>query len=104
MLDVPDPDDPTTWVFQLMTSWPSDGVEPRSITLKDVQSKMEVFAHPFSTANSWIPEDTSLKVDVNNISSWIPIPFDNHRGRVTLIGDAAHPMVMNIFNFLFLQN
>jgi len=37
-----------------------------------------------------MPDDTRVTYD--RIGYWIPIPWDNHSGRSTLCGDAAHPM------------
>ena len=95
VLDVVDPDDPTTWTFQLMTSWPSDKSNSTAITLDDIRSKMALFAHPFSSANEWVTEESGFRIGVNNLSSWLPVPFDNRRGRITLAGDAAHPMTFH---------
>lgn len=95
VLDVEDPDDPTTWTFQLMTSWKSDGNKPLTTALKEVQKRMATFSHPFSSATAWIPEDGETQVNVNNISTWQPIPFNNQNGRITLAGDAAHPMTFH---------
>jgi 2-polyprenyl-6-methoxyphenol hydroxylase-like FAD-dependent oxidoreductase len=46
---------------------------------------------PWKSAIEWISDDTIL--DTQRISFWHPITRDNWDGRVTLVGDAAHPMV-----------
>ncbi|KFY33453.1 hypothetical protein V494_07606 [Pseudogymnoascus sp. VKM F-4513 (FW-928)] len=85
--DVPDPNDPATWSFQLMTSsHRGENVK----TLADLKKKAENFAEPFRSANLWVPDDTPINESM--ISYWIPIPWDDHNGRITLAGDAAHPM------------
>jgi 2-polyprenyl-6-methoxyphenol hydroxylase-like FAD-dependent oxidoreductase len=38
----------------------------------------------------WMPDDTKIAYD--KMAYWVPIPWDNHDGRVALAGDAAHPM------------
>ena len=87
--EVPDPNDPATWVFQLQTTWQKkEGEEVAS--LANLKAKAETFGEPFHSANLWIPEGTV--VYENNLSYWIPVPWDTRRGRILLAGDAAHPM------------
>jgi 2-polyprenyl-6-methoxyphenol hydroxylase-like FAD-dependent oxidoreductase len=87
--DVPDHNDPATWVFQLQTTWKKkEGEEVAS--LANLKAKAETFGEPFRSANLWIPEGT--KVHENNLSYWIPVPWDTREGRVLLAGDAGHPM------------
>lgn len=45
---------------------------------------------PFKSAIQWIPDDYPMTYD--QINYWDCIPWDTHGGRVTLAGDAAHPM------------
>ena len=45
---------------------------------------------PFRSAVMWMPDDT--KITYEKMAYWVPIPWGNHGGRVTLAGDAAHPM------------
>ncbi|KAH8587040.1 monooxygenase [Bisporella sp. PMI_857] len=70
--DVPDPEDPANWRFQVVTSWL--GREDDSL----------------DTAGRLAQDDTKITYD--KMAYWVPIPWDNHDGRVTLAGDAAHPM------------
>ncbi|KFX91652.1 hypothetical protein O988_07645 [Pseudogymnoascus sp. VKM F-3808] len=86
--DVPDPDDPATWSFQLQVT--SHKGEDNVLSLENHKKKAETFAEPFRSANLWIPEGTPIIE--NKISYWIPIPWDDRNGRITLAGDAAHPM------------
>ncbi|KAI9879536.1 MAG: hypothetical protein M1830_006115 [Pleopsidium flavum] len=93
--DVLDPDKPETWRFQVVVSWFGD----RDPTLTDsdrlqlLKSKAATLADPFKSANLWIPEGTPVTFD--DVSYWVTIPWDNHNGRVTLAGDAAHPLPPN---------
>jgi 2-polyprenyl-6-methoxyphenol hydroxylase-like FAD-dependent oxidoreductase len=47
-------------------------------------------AEPFRSAVLWMPDDT--KVSFDRMVYWVTVPWDSRQGRVTLVGDAAHPM------------
>ena len=87
--DVPDPNDPATWSFQLQTTWKKQQGEDVT-SLANLKSKAQNFGEPFRSANLWVPDDTKLYE--NNLSYWIPRPWDNRGGRILIAGDAAHPM------------
>ncbi len=93
--DVPDPKNPATWSFQLQTTWHKGSDDVTS--LPSLKAKAVNFAEPFRSANLWIPEGTRLYE--NKLSYWIPIPWDDHNGRITLAGDAAHPMTFRKLPF-----
>lgn len=59
-------------------------------SLANLKAKAETFGEPFKSAFLWIPDGNKLYE--NNLSYWIPEHWDNKGGRITLIGDAAHPM------------
>ncbi|KAL9095651.1 MAG: hypothetical protein Q9165_002083 [Trypethelium subeluteriae] len=87
--DVGDPADPSTWTFQLQTTWKKrEGEEATS--LASHKKRAETFGEPFRSANLWIPEGTQIYD--NRMSYWVPIPWDNRGGRIIIAGDAAHPM------------
>jgi len=92
--EVPDPEKPETWIFQLQTTW-RKSAEP-DLADEDVSSleehwkRAEGMGEPFKSANLWIPKGT--KISVNNMAYWEPIKWDSRGGRVILAGDAAHPM------------
>jgi hypothetical protein len=65
-----------------------EGEDPSSLKL--LKDRAQTFCEPFKSANLWVPDDTVLAV--NRLSYWVPIPWDNRNGRITLAGDAAHPM------------
>ncbi|GKT65433.1 hypothetical protein ColTof4_03801 [Colletotrichum tofieldiae] len=46
---------------------------------------------PFRSALEWTPGDSSCYID--EMKYWLPSLWDTHDGRVTLAGDAAHPML-----------
>lgn len=90
--NVPDSNDPTSWEFYLVMSVfgeSSEGHDDATL-LAHWKSYGEKLADPFRTAVMEIPETTPLFND--RLYYWTPIPWDNHDGRITLAGDAAHPM------------
>lgn len=99
VLEVPDENDPTTWTFQLMTSWAlasatTDASQQQShTTLGELKEKATVFAEPFRSANAWVPDGTP--VHVNRLNYWVPQQRSSRAGRVTLAGDAGHPMTFH---------
>ena len=90
--DVPDENDPANWRFQLVTSWL--GRQNTSLDaagrLAEVKQKASDMCEPFRSAVMWIPNDTKSLIMQSHIG--VPAPWDNHDGRATLAGDAAHPM------------
>ncbi|KAK5090649.1 hypothetical protein LTR05_000824 [Lithohypha guttulata] len=92
--DVPDPDKPETWVFQLQCTWKKtlepDLSEDEVSSLEKHKKRAETFGEPFKSANLWIPEGT--KLSVNKLGYWVPEKWNTRNGRVIIAGDAAHPM------------
>ena len=58
--------------------------------LKWLREKLSSYNAPFTKAINWVSDDT--KVGFNELAYWETMEFDNRNGRVTLAGDAAHPM------------
>jgi 2-polyprenyl-6-methoxyphenol hydroxylase-like FAD-dependent oxidoreductase len=90
--DVPDLNDPTTWEFYIAHSTlgtPLPSRDPVEV-LQVLKEKGKAFGEPFRSVILNIPEDT--KMYNQKLSYWIPTQWDNHDGRVTMAGDAAHPM------------
>lgn len=95
--DNPSPSDPSKITFMLMTTWKKvshpnapDVEDPRSLSLDAQKERAKTFGDPFKSAFEWIPDDHQMWF--NNISIWEPFDFDTRSGRVTVAGDAAHPM------------
>lgn len=95
--DVPDPDKPETWVFQLQTTWKKstepDLAEEDVASLEKHWERAKTFGEPFKSANLWLPEGT--KLNVNKMAYWIPIDWDTRGGRIMIAGDAGHPMTFH---------
>ena len=98
--DIPDPEKPETWKFFFYISWMSS-IEEQEATadwdnarrLRQVKSIAERFTDPWKTAFASLPDDH--QVWHMNFRDWDPAQaerWDNHQGRVTLAGDAAHTM------------
>ncbi|CAN9465768.1 unnamed protein product [Alternaria alternata] len=95
--DVPDPSDPATWTFQVLQSWLDSGV-PADVDLSTLEGRMSLFkrrteeyAEPWRSAGRAVDPATVLPLDKGTF--WEKAAkWDNKGGRMTLCGDAAHPM------------
>ncbi|KAF4872472.1 FAD-dependent monooxygenase cctM [Colletotrichum siamense] len=91
--DVPDPEDPETWEFQVALSlWSNeDPPETNEDRMKYFKKLAEPYCEPYRSAALWVPDDTYIPRD--KYAEWKSIaPWKNFGGRVTVAGDAAHPM------------
>ncbi|EXJ74668.1 uncharacterized protein A1O5_01361 [Cladophialophora psammophila CBS 110553] len=86
------PDHPETWTFHMAMAWlgENDNTMTYSERLALIKSNAKDFGEPARSAFMWLPDDT--EVHKADISYWISQPWNNHQGRMTLAGDAAHPM------------
>jgi 2-polyprenyl-6-methoxyphenol hydroxylase-like FAD-dependent oxidoreductase len=101
MQDIADPDVPESWTFFFYISWPSS-VEEQTATAhwtnaqRFAQQKEFAKNHcdPWKSALEWASDETS--VWYLGFSDWDPrkegCRWDNAGGRVTMVGDAVHPM------------
>jgi len=104
----PDVNDPENWIMNHYISWPCSHSEQEKskdwsneMRLKQVKGFAEQFADPFRSAFVWLKDDHP--VWYAPLTQWDPsLPehrWDNHGGRVTLAGDAAHPMTFRMPHF-----
>jgi 2-polyprenyl-6-methoxyphenol hydroxylase-like FAD-dependent oxidoreductase len=101
MQDAPGPDDPSSWTFFFYISWKSS-LEQQEQTrdwtdaqrLAQQKEFAKNFCDPWKSAYGWTPDDAP--VWYMGLTAWDPAAdghrWNNHGGRITLIGDACHPM------------
>jgi 2-polyprenyl-6-methoxyphenol hydroxylase-like FAD-dependent oxidoreductase len=82
---------------QICMSWPVRGPEDDVATtdnarLANMKRRAQGFVPFLQEAVDRIPEGTP--VTEIKLADWECLPWDNHQGRVTLAGDAAHAMTM----------
>lgn len=98
VLDRPDPKDLSTWTFQILSTWVIKNVEdydnegPSEDRLRRLKAHVarDGWAEPYKSIIEWVPEGTEVLRD--QLKIWKPVTWDNHGGRATLCGDAAHAM------------
>lgn len=91
--NMPDGNDhPESWIFHMAMAWLGDSDNKLSYPerLALIKARAQKIGEPARSAFMWLPDDT--EVHKADISYWVTKPWDNHQGRMTLIGDAAHPM------------
>ncbi|KAF2827803.1 FAD/NAD(P)-binding domain-containing protein [Ophiobolus disseminans] len=84
--------DPASWIFHLAMAWNGSSNHDLSHAekLALIKEKAKDLAEPARSSFMWIPEGT--QVHRADISYWITRQWENRSGRLTLVGDAAHPM------------
>jgi hypothetical protein len=76
----------------LVTTWGSPGqTATPTERLRILKEAAQKYAEPWRSAALWLPDDKIIPAD--NIRYWAsPVPWSSMNGRLTLAGDAAHPM------------
>ncbi len=59
--------------------------------LDHIRATQARLCEPFQAPIDWTVDATSCTID--EMRYWVPTAFNNYGGRVTLAGDAAHPML-----------
>ncbi|KAL3458147.1 hypothetical protein BJX64DRAFT_292412 [Aspergillus heterothallicus] len=97
--DIGDPEDPDTWTFQLIISWPGtpragdEALESQAARTAYLKAMASEYAEPWRTIIEKVPED--IKFGTDKVASWRPFDWSTTSalaGIVTLAGDAAHPI------------
>ncbi|KAF2812358.1 FAD/NAD(P)-binding domain-containing protein [Mytilinidion resinicola] len=98
VLDMDDRERPETWSFQILSTWAPKCVEDYDNETDRLKRLKEHFrrdnwAEPYRSAVEWAPDDTEVLRD--QLKIWKTVPWENHGGRATLAGDAAHAMTFH---------
>ena len=105
--DAPEVDKPEDWTFFFYISWNSSiaqqDEEAKTFGNKERLNQVRVlsknYTQPWKSAFEWLPDDQT--VWYFGLAAWDPSEqqreWDNRNGRVTLAGDAAHPMTYRTF-------
>ena len=93
VLHVEDKDDMSTWTTFWTKIWRGTSAEllKEKSMVEYIKDTTKNLCEPFQSLVDWTPPGSACYVD--EMKSWVPVQFDNHAGRVTLVGDAAHPML-----------
>jgi hypothetical protein len=91
---VQDKEDMATWTTFWTKIWRESmaNLPQRDDTVEYIKETTKGLCEPFQTLIDSTPADSECSID--EMKYWVPVPFDNHSGRVTLAGDAAHPMLI----------
>jgi len=86
------PEDMSTWTTFWAQCWlgPTPNMQGQE-AIDYVKERSKTVVEPFRSAIEWTPEGSPCFID--RMKYWVPVPFPDHGGRVTLAGDAAHPML-----------
>jgi 2-polyprenyl-6-methoxyphenol hydroxylase-like FAD-dependent oxidoreductase len=101
MQDAAVADDPSSWTFFFYISWHSSLQEQEetknwtdSQRLAQQKELAKNFCDPWRSAYEWTPDDAP--VWYMGLTAWDPghegHRWNNHDGRITLVGDGCHPM------------
>lgn len=89
---VNDPKDVASWETFWVKVWKGEPVTLAGQEAIDfVKSDLEGFCEPFRSAIEWTPDGSLCYID--EMKYWLPSAWQTHDGKVTLAGDAAHPML-----------
>lgn len=90
---VKDPEDKSTWTTFWVKIWRGSSTNlPKNDAINYIKESTKGLCEPFQSLIDWTPAGSPCYMD--EMKYWVPVPFNNHSGRVTLAGDAAHPMLI----------
>lgn len=93
------PDDLSQWKTMIVKIWrksvaplPEGMATVGQAALDYLKATTKNQAQPFQSFIDWAPDGSACYID--EMKYWVPQPFDNRNGRITIAGDAAHPMLI----------
>jgi hypothetical protein len=92
-VDIPSLEHPEDWKLQcLLTTWGATHAETNAERVRIFKEAASSYAEPWRSAALWLSDDTYIPPD--GVRYWEnPVAWPNWNGKVTLGGDAAHPMM-----------
>lgn len=88
-----DPEKPEDWITFWLKIWKGEPVTLEGAdALRFMKTHTEGLTGIFRDTVEWTPEGSPCWI--NEMRYWLAEPWDNRGGRVTLLGDAAHPMLI----------
>lgn len=100
VLYVDDADDLATWTTTWIKIWrrqkfPEPPAKQGPEALAYIKATTKNLAEPFQSQIDLTPDDESrASCFIDEMRTWVPVPWETYGGRVTLAGDAAHPMLV----------
>jgi hypothetical protein len=89
---VDNPTDTSTWTTFWVKIWKGASVNLQGEeAIRYIKDNNSGLCEPIKSAIDWTPDGSPCNID--EMKYWVPVPWENHSGRVTLVGDAAHPML-----------
>ncbi|KAK0721053.1 hypothetical protein B0H67DRAFT_211733 [Lasiosphaeris hirsuta] len=97
VMEVDDPEDKSTWTTFWVKIWRRSALNLPAVlygpdALNFLKETTSGLVEKFQSQVDWTPEGSTSYID--EMKTWVSIPFDTRAGRVTLAGDAAHPMLI----------
>ncbi|KAK0647129.1 hypothetical protein B0T16DRAFT_391429 [Cercophora newfieldiana] len=91
------PDDISTWSITWIKIWrksklPDPPAKNGPEALAWIQETTKGLADPFQSQIAWTANGDDVYID--EMRTWVSVPWETRNGRVTLAGDAAHPMLV----------
>lgn len=92
-----DPHDMASWSTVWSVVWKGgegvelEGQDALEFAKDFVRRSPELYCEPFASAVRWAPDGSLCYV--NELRYWVPVPWNNQGGRITLVGDACHAML-----------
>ncbi|KAL0933715.1 FAD-binding domain containing protein [Colletotrichum truncatum] len=92
VMSVEDPNDVASWETFWVKVWKGQPVRLNGQqAIEYIQADLTGLCEPFRSAVDWTPKGSPCYIDEMNY--WIPSAWETYDGKVTLAGDAAHPML-----------